>query len=171
MVPHDVLDVSVICNCGISSSLVFEILWFLMVYWMCLWTGIVIGIWDSVVPHGRLNGSVNCNCGITSSLVFEILWFLMVYWSCLWTGIVALPRHWYLRLCGSSWCKGCVCELELSHYLVIGIWDSVLPHGRLNGSVNWNCGITSSLVFEILWFLMVDWMGLWSVIEVLLRHW
>ena len=31
MVPYDVLDVSVICNCGITSSLVFEILWFLMV--------------------------------------------------------------------------------------------------------------------------------------------
>ena len=31
MVTHGVMDVSVICNCGISSSLVFEILWLLMV--------------------------------------------------------------------------------------------------------------------------------------------
>ena len=30
MVPHDVLDVSVICNCGITSSLVFEIMWLLL---------------------------------------------------------------------------------------------------------------------------------------------
>ena len=36
MVPHGVLDGSVICNCGITSSLVFEILWFLMAYWMGL---------------------------------------------------------------------------------------------------------------------------------------
>ena len=124
-----------------------------------------------MVPHGVLDVSVNWNCGITSSLVFEILWFLMVDWMGLWTVIVVLPRHWYLRFCGSSWCTGCVCELELWHYLVIGIWDSVVPHGRLNGSVNCNCGNTSSLVFEILWFLMVDWMGLWSVIEALPCHW
>ena len=31
MVPHDVRDVSVNKNCVITSSLVFEILWFLMV--------------------------------------------------------------------------------------------------------------------------------------------
>ena len=31
MVPHDVMDGSAICNCYITSSLVFEILWFLMV--------------------------------------------------------------------------------------------------------------------------------------------
>ena len=36
MVTHGVKDVSMICNCGISSSLVFEILLFLMVYWMGL---------------------------------------------------------------------------------------------------------------------------------------
>ena len=34
MIPHGVLDESVICYCGFTSSLVFEILWFLMVYWM-----------------------------------------------------------------------------------------------------------------------------------------
>ena len=38
MVPHGVLDGSVICNCGNSSSLVFEILLLLMVYWMGLWS-------------------------------------------------------------------------------------------------------------------------------------
>ena len=31
----------------------------------------------------------------------------------------------------------------------------MVPNGRLNGSVNLNCGITSLLVFEILWFLMM----------------
>ena len=36
MVPQGGLDVSVNWNCGITSSLVFEILWFLIVYWMCL---------------------------------------------------------------------------------------------------------------------------------------
>ena len=36
----------------------------------------------------------------------------------------------------------------------------MVPHDVLDVSVNWNCVITSSLVFEILWFLMVDWMGL-----------
>ena len=50
MVPHGVLDVSVICNCGISSPLI-----------------------DSLVPHGGLDVSVICYCGFTSSLVFEIL--------------------------------------------------------------------------------------------------
>ena len=119
-------------------------------YWMCLWSVIV------VLPR---------------SLVFEILWFLMVDWMGLWTVIVVLPRHWYLRFCGSSWCTWCVCELELWHYLVIGIWDSVIPHGVFGVTMICNCGITSSLVFEIMWFLMVDWMGLWSVIVALPRHW
>ena len=32
----------------------------------------------------------------------------------------------------------------------------MVPHGVLDVSVNWNCGITSSLVFEILWFLIED---------------
>ena len=36
----------------------------------------------------------------------------------------------------------------------------MVPQGGLVGSVNCYCGITSSLVFEILWFLMVYWMGL-----------
>ena len=36
----------------------------------------------------------------------------------------------------------------------------MVPQGVLDVSVNWNCVITSSLVFEILWFLMVDLMGL-----------
>ena len=36
MVPHGGQDVSVICNCGIFLSLVFEILLLLMVYWMGL---------------------------------------------------------------------------------------------------------------------------------------
>ena len=36
----------------------------------------------------------------------------------------------------------------------------MVPQGGLVGSVNWICGITSSLVFEILWFLMAYWMGL-----------
>ena len=36
----------------------------------------------------------------------------------------------------------------------------MIPHGRLDGSVICDCGITSLLVFEILWFLKVDWMGL-----------
>ena len=36
MVPQGGLDGSVICNCGITSSLVFEILLVLMVYWMGL---------------------------------------------------------------------------------------------------------------------------------------
>ena len=32
----------------------------------------------------------------------------------------------------------------------------MIPHDVRDVSVNWNCGITSLLVFEILWFLIVD---------------
>ena len=41
MVPHDVMDGSAICSSGITSSLVFEILWFLIVDRMCLRSVIV----------------------------------------------------------------------------------------------------------------------------------
>ena len=51
MIPHSVLDGSVICYCSIASSLVL----------------------DSVIPKGGLDGSVICYCRITSSLEFEIL--------------------------------------------------------------------------------------------------
>ena len=34
-----------------------------------------------------------------------------------------------------------------------------------------NCAISSSLVFEILWFPVVYWMGLCSVIVVFHRYW
>ena len=36
----------------------------------------------------------------------------------------------------------------------------MIPQGGLDGSVICYCSITLSLVFEILWFLKVDWMGL-----------
>ena len=36
----------------------------------------------------------------------------------------------------------------------------MVPHDVRDGSVNWNCDISSSLVFERLWFPVVYWIGL-----------